>query len=96
MRRAARDRLPCPTMIHDLLIAQKPRPQGFEFHYAEASTPERALCGEAVSPTQIPPAFYGVDSAIEGRWCLRCETLQRRAAALAFKVPEADGDAPCV
>lgn len=83
-------------MIHHLLIAQKPLPQGLEFHYAEGSTPERALCGEPVSPTQIPPAFYGVDSAIEGRWCLRCEALQRRTAALTAGATEAEGDAPGV
>jgi len=84
-------------MIHHLLIAQRSLPQGPEFHYAQEATPERALCGEAVSPTQIPPAFYGVDSAIEGRWCLRCEALQKRAAALSAAAGgEAAGDAPCV
>lgn len=79
-----------------LLIAQRSLPQGFEFHYAEAASPERSLCGETVTPTQIPPLFYGVESAIEGRWCPRCEALARRAAASKSPTPVEPGDAPCV
>jgi hypothetical protein len=84
-------------MTPELLVAQRSLPQGFEFHYCEAGTPERSLCGETVSPTQIPPLFYGVDSAIEGRWCLRCDALARKARAAARVEAVAEtGDAPCV
>jgi hypothetical protein len=65
-------------MIPELIVGSRALEQGFEFHLALADQPERALCGEVVSPTQIPANFYGVDSAIEGRWCERCERLARQ------------------
>ena len=65
-------------MIPELIVGSRALDQGFEFHLAPADHPERALCGETVAPTQIPAMFYGVDSAIEGRWCERCERLARQ------------------
>jgi len=65
-------------MIPELIVASCALDQGFEFHLSTADTPEQSLCGQAVSPTQIPAMFYGVDSAIEGRWCERCERLARQ------------------
>lgn len=65
-------------MIQELIVGSRALEQGFEFHLAPADQPERALCGQTVSPTQIPANFYGVDSAIEGRWCERCERLARQ------------------
>lgn len=82
-------------MRRALLIAQKSLPQGFEFHLADAQAPRRSLCGEAVEATQIPPMFFGVESAIEGRWCQRCEALGRQAWAPPVPPPDT-GDAPCV
>lgn len=83
-------------MHQALLISQKSLPQGFEFHLAEAAEPRRSLCGETVEATQIPPLFYGVESAIEGRWCQRCESLARQAFARAAPAAPETGDAPCV
>ena len=65
-------------MIPELIVGSRTLDQGFEFHLAPADQPARALCGETVTPTQIPTMFYGVDSAIEGRWCERCERLARQ------------------
>ncbi|MBL8533737.1 MAG: hypothetical protein JNL33_07775, partial [Betaproteobacteria bacterium] len=42
----------------------------------------RSLCGMPVEPTQIPAHFFGVDGALEGRWCQRCEALGRKPATL--------------
>ncbi len=83
--------------IPEMIVGVRPVPQGYEFHLSLASLPASALCGAQVAPTQIPPNFYGIDSAIEGRWCQSCETL-RRAAARAVDPPTAvvPGDAPCL
>ncbi len=82
--------------IPELIVGVRSLPQGYEFHFSPAPCPESALCGAEVSPTQIPPNFYGIDSAIEGRWCQLCETL-RKAAVRAATVPQTvPGDAPCV
>lgn len=81
-------------MIADLVVAQSSLPQGFEFHLAPADAPGQALCGATVQPTQIPPLFWAVDSAIEGRWCGRCETLSRRPPP-PVEASE-PGYAPCV
>ena len=83
-------------MTPELLVAQRSLPQGFEFHYSEAGAPGLSLCGEPVSATQIPPLFYGVDSAIEGRWCLRCDALARKARTPLPPAVVETGDAPCV
>ncbi|MFO1318094.1 MAG: hypothetical protein U1F52_00565 [Burkholderiales bacterium] len=64
-------------MIPDRYVSVRRLPQGYEFHLAEAATPEIALCGVAVEPTQIPPNFYGIDGAIEGRWCPVCAAATR-------------------
>ncbi|MCU0868775.1 MAG: hypothetical protein MUF30_04115 [Burkholderiales bacterium] len=83
-------------MQEDLIVGHVTLTHGFEFHLAPATTPDRALCGAAVTPTQIPPMFWGVDAAIEGRWCERCERAARAAARAAIREPETVGDAPCV
>ena len=68
-------------MIPERYVGVRRVPHGFEFHLADASTPEAALCGEVVEPTQIPPMFYGIDGAIEGRWCQVCAAAAKRPAA---------------
>jgi hypothetical protein len=85
-------------MEPEYVVASKALPQGFEFHLAPAQSPENSLCGERVAPTQIPPMFWGVESAIEGRWCQRCAAAARaaRAAARQAASPAESGDAPCV
>lgn len=83
-------------MPEELIVGHVALPQGFEFHLARADSPTAALCGATVSPTQIPPMFYGVESAIEGRWCARCEALAREHAARAPEEVATPGDAPCV
>lgn len=65
---------------NSLLVAHRALEHGFEFHLASEAEPTRSLCGIAVEPTQIPPGFYGVESAIEGRWCTECERLSRKRA----------------
>ncbi len=77
-----------------LLVGHRALPQGFEFHLSRAREPSRSLCGVDVESTQIPAYFYGVDSAIEGRWCTRCEALSKRVV-LPVEVAT-PGDAPCV
>ena len=85
-------------MEPQFVVASRALPQGFEFHLAPIQTPETALCGERVSPTQIPPMFWGVESAIEGRWCERCEAAAKaaRVAARRLATPADSCDAPCV
>jgi hypothetical protein len=82
--------------IPELSVGVRSLPQGYEFHFTTAANPEIALCGVEVSPTQIPPNFYGIDSAIEGRWCEQCEALRKAAMRAAIVLPAAPGDAPCV
>lgn len=81
-------------MIPEFCVGTRRLPHGFEFHLAPVDSPAQALCGETVEPTQIPPLFYGVDSAIEGRWCTRCEA-RARLARIAPE-PASAGDAPCL
>lgn len=64
-------------MIRELCVGVRKLPQGFEFHLADLATPESALCGATVESTQIPPMFYGIDGAIEGRWCQTCAAAAR-------------------
>jgi len=82
-------------MIPDLVIGSLDTAHGFEFHYALPDSATRGLCGAAVRPTQIPAHFYGIESAIEGRWCQRCERLSRERT-IRSAVPEPTGDAPCL
>lgn len=82
-------------MQEELIVAQTTLPEGFEFHLAQESVPATALCGATVQPTQIPPYFWGVESAIEGRWCPECERLARKRAERTTIEQEA-GYAPCV
>jgi len=90
-------RLELPNMpIPELIVGVRSLPQGYEFHFTPATDPEIALCGAEVSPTQIPPNFYGIDSAIEGRWCERCDALRKAAMRAAIVLPVEPGDAPCV
>jgi len=84
-------------ILPEMIVGVRSLPQGYEFHLAPISFPGIALCGVEVSPTQIPPNFYGIDSAIEGRWCQSCEALRRAAARAAVSTPPpVPGDAPCV
>lgn len=82
-------------MDNELIIGQRSLQEGFEFHYAPAAAPTVSLCGTPVVPTQIQPMFWGVDSAIEGRWCERCESLARKRKA-PDPGPEDAGYAPCI
>lgn len=83
-------------MIDDtLLVAHRALQHGFEFHLSPQAAPQTSLCGIDVEPTQIPPYFYGVESAIEGRWCPQCERLSRQRKT-ASTTPPSPGDAPCV
>ncbi len=82
-------------MLEELLVAQITLTEGFEFHLAAESTPEAALCGATVQATQIPPYFWAVESAIEGRWCAHCERLSRKRAERA-SIEKEPGYAPCV
>lgn len=81
--------------IPELIVGVRSLPQGYEFHFAAADA-TTALCGETVAATQIPPNFYGIDSAIEGRWCQRCDQLRKAALRAAAAPPPTPGDAPCV
>jgi hypothetical protein len=83
-------------MFDGLVVGHRVLAQGFEFHLAPEAAPGTALCGATAVPTQIPPMFWSVDSAIEGRWCERCERSARAAARAAIPEPETVGDAPCV
>ena len=81
----------------DLIVSHKALPQGFEFHLSSGDAPRQSLCDQTVVPTQIPPFFWAVDSAIEGRWCERCEALSRKLEAVEPPPPAVEmGDAPCV
>lgn len=80
----------------EMIVGVKSLPQGYEFHFAASTRPDSALCGAQVMSTQIPPNFYGIDSAIEGRWCQRCDSLRRAALKAAMAPPPSPGDAPCV
>jgi hypothetical protein len=83
-------------MIDDtFLVAHRALQHGFEFHLSPQSDPQTSLCGIGVEPTQIPPYFYGVESAIEGRWCPQCERLARQRKTPPPS-PASPGDAPCV
>ncbi len=82
-------------MLEELLVAQITLTEGFEFHLAAESTPVVALCGATVQATQIPPYFWAVESAIEGRWCPQCERLSRKRAERA-SIEQEPGYAPCV
>jgi hypothetical protein len=82
--------------IPELIVGVRSLPQGYEFHFSDVTTRDRALCGAEVEPTQIPPNFYGIDSAIEGRWCERCEALRKAAKHDATTTETLPGDAPCV
>lgn len=83
-------------MFDGLVVGHVTLTHGFEFHLAPGDASGTALCGTAVTPTQIPPMFWAVDSAIEGRWCERCERAARLAALPVVVEPETVGDAPCV
>ncbi|MBI1397283.1 MAG: hypothetical protein GC151_15025 [Betaproteobacteria bacterium] len=82
-------------MIDDLVVGCRALAQGFEFHLAHAGRPGESLCGVQIEPTQIPANFYGVESAIEGRWCERCEHLSRRSPP-SRDGTDTPGEAPCV
>lgn len=69
-------------MRDDLLIGSRAVEHGFEFHFSAGASPDRSLCGMPVEPTQIPAHFFGVDGALEGRWCQQCEVLGRKPATL--------------
>jgi len=82
-------------VLEELIVAQVTLSEGFEFHMARESEPRTALCGAAVQPTQIPPNFWAVESAIEGRWCPQCERLARKREVMA-SIERESGYAPCV
>lgn len=82
-------------MDNEPIIGQRTLHEGFEFHFANAASPTTSLCGATIVPTQIQPMFWGVESAVEGRWCERCETLARQRKA-PDPGPEDAGYAPCL
>lgn len=84
-------------MSEEWIVGYRALPEGFEFHLSSLAKAKHALCGQEIVPTQIPHYFFGVESAIEGRWCAQCESLSRAAAQAKVPAPAAQpGDAPCV